>query len=167
MLPQSPLWRCTQLGPPKVWHPMNSFYFHWTRNMKYRLGQHALCIHAFLHRIGTCEFVSKSFRTESVTKSTITTINTHWEATQRVSAAKLTKLTHKIAIQLHLVAESYTICSSRCRRPVRKLLDTPSYIFDRNVVNFAAHEFKRSNRYYITYTNTLRTNREVNISNKW
>jgi hypothetical protein len=42
-------------------------------------------------------------------------------------AAKLTKLTHKIAIQLHLVAEGCTICSSRSRRPVRKLLDTPSY----------------------------------------
>jgi hypothetical protein len=28
-------------------------------------------------------------------------------------AAKLTRLTHKIATQLHLVAESYTICSSR------------------------------------------------------
>jgi len=27
-------------------------------------------------------------------------------------AAKLTRLTHKIAIQLHLVAESPTICSS-------------------------------------------------------
>jgi hypothetical protein len=44
-------------------------------------------------------------------------------------AAKLTRLTHKIAIQLHLVAESFTICSSRCRRPVRKLLDTPSYYY--------------------------------------
>jgi hypothetical protein len=42
-------------------------------------------------------------------------------------AAKLTRLTHKIAIQLHLVAESCTICSSRSRGPVRKLLDTPSY----------------------------------------
>jgi hypothetical protein len=42
-------------------------------------------------------------------------------------AAKLTRLTHKIAIQLHLVAESCTICSSRSRRPVRKLLDTLSY----------------------------------------
>jgi hypothetical protein len=42
-------------------------------------------------------------------------------------AAKLTTLTHKIAIQLHLVAESCTICSSRSRRPVRKLFDTPSY----------------------------------------
>jgi hypothetical protein len=39
-------------------------------------------------------------------------------------AAKLTRLTHKIAIQLHLMAESYTLC----RRPVRKLLDTPSYL---------------------------------------
>jgi hypothetical protein len=40
---------------------------------------------------------------------------------------KLTRMTHKIAIQLHLVAESCTICSSRSRRPVLKLLDTPSY----------------------------------------
>jgi hypothetical protein len=42
-------------------------------------------------------------------------------------AAKLTRLIHKIAIQLQLVAESCTICSSRSRRTVRKLLDTPSY----------------------------------------
>jgi len=41
-------------------------------------------------------------------------------------AAKLTRLTHKIAIQLHLVAESCNICSSCSRRPVRKLLVTPS-----------------------------------------
>jgi hypothetical protein len=33
-------------------------------------------------------------------------------------AAKLTRLTHKIAIQLHLVAESCTICSFRSRQPV-------------------------------------------------
>jgi len=32
-------------------------------------------------------------------------------------AAKLTRLSHKIAIQLHLVAESCTICCSRSRRP--------------------------------------------------
>jgi hypothetical protein len=43
-------------------------------------------------------------------------------------AAKLTRLSHKTVIRLHLVAESCTICSSRARRPVRKLLDTPSYI---------------------------------------
>jgi len=41
---------------------------------------------------------------------------------------KLTKLIHKIAIELHLVAQSCTICSSRSRRPVWKLLDTPSYM---------------------------------------
>jgi len=41
-------------------------------------------------------------------------------------AAKLTRLTHKIAIQLHLVAEGYTIHGSRSRRPVRKFLGTPS-----------------------------------------
>jgi len=57
------------------------------------------------------------------------TMNTRWEATRRVMAAKLTRLTRKAAIQLHLVAESCTICSSRSRRPVRKLLNTPSYIY--------------------------------------
>jgi hypothetical protein len=42
------------------------------------------------------ESVSKSFWTESITKS-ITITNTRWEATQRVMAAKLTRLTHRIA----------------------------------------------------------------------
>jgi len=42
-------------------------------------------------------------------------------------AVKLTRLTHKTAIQLHLVAESFTICSSRARLPVRKLLNTHSW----------------------------------------
>jgi hypothetical protein len=72
--------------------------------------------------------VSKSFWTESVTKYMLTTLNTLEEATQRVMAAKLTRLTHKVAIQLHLVAESCTICSSPSRWPVQKLLDTPLYI---------------------------------------
>jgi ABC-type proline/glycine betaine transport system permease subunit len=62
-----------------------------------------------------------------ITKYTLTTINTRWEVTQRVMEAKLTRLTHKIFIQLHLVAESSNIYSSRSRRPVRKLLDT-SYV---------------------------------------
>jgi hypothetical protein len=43
--------------------------------------------------------------------------------------AKLTRLAHKIVIQLHLVAESWSICSSRSRRPVRRLLDKLSYGF--------------------------------------
>jgi hypothetical protein len=59
------------------------------------------------------EGVSKSFRTESITKYTFVAINTPREATQRVMAAKLTTLTHRTAIQLRLVAESCTICSSR------------------------------------------------------
>jgi len=42
-------------------------------------------------------------------------------------AEKFTRLSHKIAIQLHLAAESCTICSSRSRWPIRKPLDTPSY----------------------------------------
>jgi hypothetical protein len=71
------------------------------------------------------EGVSKSFRTEPITKWTT---NTRWEATKRITEAKLTRLTHEIATQLRLVAESCTICSSRSRRPVRKLLDTPSYV---------------------------------------
>jgi len=48
--------------------------------------------------------------------------------------AKLTRVTHKIAIKLHLVADSCTICSSRSRRQVRKfwihprICDTRVYI---------------------------------------
>jgi len=61
-----------------------------------------------------------------MTKHTLTTINTRWEATRRVMAAKLARLTQKIAMHLRLVAESCTICSSRSRGPVRKLLVTPS-----------------------------------------
>jgi len=45
-------------------------------------------------------------------------------------AATLARLTHKIAIQLPLVAESCTICNSRACWPVRKLLDTHSYLED-------------------------------------
>jgi hypothetical protein len=37
--------------------------------------------------------------------------------------AKLTRLTHKIVIQLHLVAKSGTICSSCSRQPIQKLLE--------------------------------------------
>jgi len=51
-------------------------------------------------------------------------------------AAKLTRLTHKIAMQLHLMAESYTICSSCFRRPVLKLLDPTSYNMELTVFHF-------------------------------
>jgi hypothetical protein len=57
-------------------------------------------------------------------------------------AAKLTRLTHKIAIKLHLVAESCTILSSRSRRPVRKLLDTPSYAQSCTVFIFSCLKFR-------------------------
>jgi hypothetical protein len=81
------------------------------------------------------ESVFKCFRTESITKYTLTTVNTRWEATQRVMAAKLTRLTHNMVTQLHLVAESCTIRSSHSRLPVRKLLDTPSYNAEKSIVN--------------------------------
>jgi len=59
----------------------------------------------------------------------LTTINTGSEATQRVMAPKFSRLTHKIAIKLRLVAERCIIWSCRSRRPVRKLLDTLSYTY--------------------------------------
>jgi hypothetical protein len=73
------------------------------------------------------EGVSKSFRTESITKYTLTFGITRCCHLETVMVAKLTRLTNKIAIQLYLVAQSSTICGSRSRRPVRKRLDTPSY----------------------------------------
>jgi hypothetical protein len=70
----------------------------------------------------------QKFPDESITKYTLRKINTRCEVTQMVMAVKLTRPTHKMWIQLHLVAESCTICSSCSRRPIRKLLDTPSCI---------------------------------------
>jgi len=61
-------------------------------------------------------------------KYTLIFVITRWETTQRVMAAKLNRLTHKIVIRLHLETESFTSCSSRSRRPVRKLLGTLSYM---------------------------------------
>jgi hypothetical protein len=107
------------------------FHTHTRQQVKLRLFMfcvYTLCNNGSINwRFGGIEeSVSKSFRTESITKYTLTTINTRWEATQRVMAVKLTKLAHTMAKQLHLVADSCTICNSRSRRPVRKLLDTPS-----------------------------------------
>jgi hypothetical protein len=63
-------------------------------------------------------------------------------------AAKLTTVTHKIAIQLHLVAESCMIYSSRSRRAVRKLLDTAS-----NLILFREFGNKKHGNYekYLTF----------------
>jgi hypothetical protein len=82
--------------------------------------------------------VSESFWTESITKYKLTFGITCWEATQRVMVAKLARLTHKIAIQLHLVAESCTICSSPSRQPVWELLDTPLYTDGRTMFSYLA-----------------------------
>jgi len=76
---------------------------------------------AYWGRRNMYEGLSRSFWTDSVTKYTLTAIDTRWEATQRVMAEKLTRLTHKIA-------ETCTICSSNSRQPVWKLLDMPSYM---------------------------------------
>jgi hypothetical protein len=96
------------------------FIFHSFIFVLFRLFNNAVCQNIGYTRV--CPKVSGLL----ITKYKLTTINT-WEATQRVMAAKLTRLTHKIAIQLHLVAESCTICSSCSKQPVWKLLDTPSY----------------------------------------
>jgi hypothetical protein len=56
--------------------------------------------------------------------------------------AKLTRLAHKIAIHLHLVVDSCTICSSRSRQPVWKLLVTSSYIYD--VISYKFHTTSRN-----------------------
>jgi hypothetical protein len=61
---------------------------------------------------GTYEGVSKSFRTKPITKYTLRIMNTPYEATRRVMLTKLTRMTHKIAIQLNLMAESCAICIS-------------------------------------------------------
>jgi len=45
----------------------------------------------------------------------------------------------QVAIQLHLLAENCTICSSRSRRPGRKLLDTPSYFSNISVDTDSFH----------------------------
>jgi hypothetical protein len=77
--------------------------------------------------------------------------------------AKLTRLTHKIAIQLHLVTESCTICSTCSRQPVWKLLVTPSYIYC--TVTSGSHEHLLSlssvSRYRLWYLRLLATKRSI------
>jgi hypothetical protein len=57
-------------------------------------------------------------------------------------AAKLTRLTHEVAIQLHLKPESCTVCSSRSTRPILELLDTPSYITNDTICNIYNNELR-------------------------
>jgi len=60
------------------------------------------------------------------------------------------RLTDIIAIQVHLVAESCTICSSRSRQPAWKLLDTPSQVLLELLVFLSTDSNKRGNRTYRT-----------------
>jgi len=92
-----------------------------------------------------CEGVSKSFWTESIMK--YTTINIHWEVTQRVMAAKLTRLTLKIVIKLHLVTENCTIFSSHSRQPIQKLWIHP-HRWNRIFVCMHTHQRVKHNMYY-------------------
>jgi hypothetical protein len=83
-------------------------------------------------------------------------------------AEKLTRLTHKIAIQLHLMAESCNIYRCRSRLQVRKLLDTPSYVrpnslelrptYEVDTLLRSAKEFNSSygNRMFITVFTRVR-----------
>jgi len=59
-------------------------------------------------------------------------------------AATLARLTHKITMQLHLVAESSNIFSSRSRRPVRKLWMHPrtTWLVAYTQVDFAQHNIE-------------------------
>jgi hypothetical protein len=66
------------------------------------------CYHLFLRtrvHISNIRGYNQKFPDWVITKYMLTTINTRWEATQRVMAAKLTRLTHKIVI--HLQRELY------------------------------------------------------------
>jgi hypothetical protein len=71
-------------------------------SVHYLLRPSLLCILQFCCIRG---FIQK-FPDWVITKHTLTAINTRWEATQMVMAAKLTRLTYKTSIQLHLMAES-------------------------------------------------------------
>jgi hypothetical protein len=67
-------------------------------------------------------------------------------------AAKVTRLTDKIAIQQRLVAESCTICSSRSRRSASPetfrytlvFLFAPIYFHDRKISVLTARMFKKT-----------------------
>jgi len=56
-------------------------------------------------------------------------------------AAKVTRLTHKMAIQLHLVAGSFTICRSCSRWAVRTLLDTPDMKAQWRGIHLSVNEY--------------------------
>jgi hypothetical protein len=103
---------------------------------------------SFKYHIAHIQGCIHKFQDQVITKYMLTTINTQ-EATQRVMVAKLTRLTHKIVIQLHLEAQSCTICSSCSKWPVWKLLDTTLYIIHNNITSRMAHGYIKSENKYI------------------
>jgi hypothetical protein len=56
-------------------------------------------------------------------------------------AIELIRLTHKMTIQLRLVAENCIICSSPSRPPVRKFLDTTAYKYQSTQAYFQNYAF--------------------------
>jgi hypothetical protein len=88
-------------------------------------------------------------------------ITTRWEATQRFMVAKLTRLTHKIAMQLHVLTESCIIYSARSRLPVRKLLGTPSY------GRFGSHSELTWRRVEVVIALLLRVVCSLFVMNSW
>jgi hypothetical protein len=73
-------------------------------------------------------------------------------------AAKLTTLTYKIAIQLRLVEENGTICSSCSRWQVRKVLDTSSYIS-----MFFSHYLSYLRWPWVKYLNRISRKVKINV----
>jgi hypothetical protein len=65
--------------------------------------------------------------------------------------AKLTRLTHKIAIQLQVVAEECTICSSRSR-PTPETFGYTLESFKTSVYCLTNHSYKECCRQLITIT---------------
>jgi len=86
--------------------------------------------------------------------------NTPWEATQRDMAAKLTRLTEKVVLQWHLMAESCNICSSL---PYRSLgeLDTPLYECIRSdwqLLTWGELHLRSGGRTFVLYYSLVLTN---------
>jgi hypothetical protein len=87
------------------------------------------------------EDVSKSFRPVSITKYKFNFGITRWETTQRAMAAKLTRLTHKIAIQLHLVYLLQFLLQSASPETFGYNLIIYNFYFGEQVFRHLIHDF--------------------------
>jgi hypothetical protein len=77
-------------------------------------------------------------------------------------AEKFNRPNHKIAIQLHIVAENCTSCSSFSRRPVRKLMDTPSYM-----AGSLSHSLSSALYHRLAYVRSLIAVFIINVIRLW